>query len=229
MLRIVEPEWLDTMPADDPRAIRTRSDLVRINWVMQHRWIIQNTLHRALTAPRRIVELGAGDGTLMLRLARTLAKYWDPVSVVLVDRQPAVSKKTVEAFNRLGWEVTTVTADVFDWLDRPEAKTCDAMLANLFLHHFKPPELATLLALAAPRAQHFLACEPRRSRLALGLSHLVWLLGCGPVTYHDAVISVRAGFTSDELTTLWPQSGWQLQERAIGPLTHFFYARRVAL
>jgi hypothetical protein len=103
------------------------------------------------------------------------------------------------------------------------------MLANLFLHHFKPPELATLLALAAPRAQHFLACEPRRSRLALGLSHLVWLLGCGPVTYHDAVISVRAGFTGDELTALWPQNGWQLQERAIGPLTHFFYARRIAL
>ena len=55
-----------------------------------------------------------------------------------------------------------------------------------------------------------LACEPRRSRLALGLSHLVWLLGCGPVTYHDAVISVRAGFTGDDLTTLWPQGGWQL-------------------
>ncbi len=73
MLRIVEPEWLDTMPADDPRAIRTRSDLVRINWVMQHRWIIQNTLRRALTAPRRIVELGAGDGTLLLGLDRTLA------------------------------------------------------------------------------------------------------------------------------------------------------------
>ena len=34
LARRVEPEMLDTLPADDPRAVRSRSDLRRVNRIM---------------------------------------------------------------------------------------------------------------------------------------------------------------------------------------------------
>ena len=58
----------------------------------------------------------------------------------------------------------------------------------------------------AARTRVFLCCEPRRSALPLAGSHLVGLLGAGPVTRQDAVSSVHAGFRAQELSDLWPDS-----------------------
>ena len=57
---------------------------------------------------------------------------------------------------------------------------------------------------------------------------LMWLIGCNDVTRHDAVVSVRAGFTNRELSALWTASGWKLEERAAPPFSHLFVARRDA-
>ena len=55
------------------------------------------------------------------------------------------------------------------------------------------------------------------------------LIGCNDVTRHAAKISVRAGFTENELSALWPSdSGWRLTERPAGQFTHCFVAQRVA-
>jgi hypothetical protein len=73
----------------------------------------------------------------------------------------------------------------------------------------------------------FVACEPRRSALALGASRLVGLIGCNEVTRYDAPISVRAGFAGRELSGLWPAGGaWQLREGARGLFSHCFVAGR---
>ena len=53
--------------------------------------------------PRSLLELGCGDGTFMLRLARRLAPRWPDVTVTLLDRQSIVSEKTKAAFRALGW------------------------------------------------------------------------------------------------------------------------------
>ena len=86
--------------------------------------------------------------------------------------------------------------------------------------------MAELFALAARRTQAFIACEPRRSTLALAGSRLLGVVGCNDVTRHDAVVSVRAGFSGRELSALWPAAGgWKLDERARGPFSHAFVAR----
>ena len=52
---------------------------------------------------------------------------------------------------------------------------------------------------------------------------LVGLIGCNSVTRHDAVVSVRAGFTNRELSDLWPTQGaWLLQEQRAGLFSHLF-------
>jgi pyrroline-5-carboxylate reductase len=82
-----------------------------------------------------------------------------------------------------------------------------------------------VLALAAERAPVFVACEPRRARIALQASKMLWVLGANDVTRHDAVVSVRAGFTGNELSAAWPAGSWKLEERVALPFTHFFCAR----
>ena len=105
----------------------------------------------------------------------------------------------------------------------------DVMLANLFLHHFKDEPLRALLQLAADRTALFLACEPRRSPLALAASCMLGCIGCNAVTRCDAVASVHAGFEGAELSALWPtQNGWRLSERNAGMFSHCFVARREA-
>jgi hypothetical protein len=225
MRRRVEPEWLDELPAEDERAVGSRQDLRRVNAWMGH----ANRLSRVLRAwggnPRRLVDLGAGDGTFLLAVARRLVARWPRLEIILVDRQNLVRRQTQEAFANLGWTVRSTPVDVFDWLQGKDA--ADIMLANLFLHHFPADRLKFLLSLAASKTELFAACEPRRGGLPLLFSRLIGLIGCNSVTRHDAVVSVRAGFQGRELSALWPQeSRWRLEERAMGPFSHLFVARR---
>jgi hypothetical protein len=54
-------------------------------------------------------------------------------------------------------------------------------------------------------------------------------IGCNDVSRHDAVVSVRAGFSDRELSELWPADRrWSLHEHAALPFTHCFAARRDA-
>ena len=227
MTRNVQPEWLDELPPADPQAIGSRRDLQRLNFWMGHRRIIQRQLVNFFRkqAPRRMVELGAGDGTLMLGLAQKLSVQWPNVEIIFVDRQNLVSEKTCGAFQDLGWKTQIITTDVFEWLARGE-KT-DGIVANLFLHHFAPEKLAELFRGAARQTTFFLACEPRRSPPALFASRSLRLLGCNAVTRHDAVVSVRAGFADDELSQIWPgDASWQLREKQTGLFSHLFVAQK---
>ena len=204
--RVVEPEWLDELPAADPRAARSRRDLVRINALMGNARIVAHALGRS-GAPGSIAEIGAGDGAFM----RALLPRLDPAprEIHLVDKQAGPG---------------IIAMDVFDWL--AGIAHVDAIVANLFLHHFEPPALARMLSLAASRTRVFIACEPRRSAFALTGASLLGLIGCNDVSRHDAVVSVRAGFAGREITALWPNDcGWTCEERATGLFSHLFVAR----
>ena len=229
LLRRVEPETLDHLAADDPRAIRSRRDLQRVNLAMGTLSLLRRAIAAALgtRVPMRVAELGAGDGSLMLRLARKLGERWPGVALSLVDRQAVVSDETRVAFERVGWVVQLETADVFDWLASPRAEGHDLIVANLFLHHFEPGSLQRLLQAIARCSSALAALEPRRSALALAGSHLIGLLGCNDVTRRDAVLSVHAGFRGDELSSLWPKKGWRLEEGPAGAFSHRFVASRL--
>jgi hypothetical protein len=222
--RVLTPEILDFLPPDDPRAIGSRRDLLRINAVMRQGAIMAGLL-RNFPAPKLLVDLGGGDGRFMLGVAKRLAQRWQGVTVVIADRQPIVGAETCARFAALGWRCESLTGDIFVTLPKVEP---DIITANLFLHHLEGPALARLLALAAARAPGFVACEPRRSALALLGARLVGVLGANDVTRHDAVASVQAGFRERELSALWPKdSAWSLGERGAFPFTHAFTAHAI--
>lgn len=240
--RIVAVEVLDGLAVDDPAAIRSRRDLRRVHRAMGTRTIVRRALSdwavpRLRPRPLQVLELGAGDGRLLLGVARRLAPTWPPVDLTLLDAQPLVDGETIDRYAELGWTVVAAVTDVLDWATAPSdplrrghaAAGWDLIIANLFLHHFAGPQLATLLRAIAERSDRFLACEPRRAWLALAGSHLLGVIGASAVTRADAVLSVHAGFHRQELTALWPAVGveWQVQEYSAGLFSHCFRAARV--
>lgn len=219
-MRALTPELLDILPATDPRAIRSRRDLVLINRIMRQPAIMAHAL-RSFALPRRLADLGGGDGRFLLAVARRLAKDWPEVRVSICDRQDIVTRETRMAFRALGWHCEVHTGDVLESLPR-----ADIVTANLFLHHLEDAGLARLLATAAQSTDGFVACEPRRGWFPLAAARLVGLLGCNDVTRHDAVVSVQAGFAGQDLSRQWQNQGWILEEHAAFPFTHVFRARR---
>lgn len=220
-MRALVPEILDGLAPDDPRAIRSRRDLARINAVMRQPAIMAKALSR-FPPPSRLADLGGGDGRFLLAVARRLAARWRGVTALICDRADIVSDVTRASFSTLGWRCESRRGDIFSNL--PAA---DILTANLFLHHFNDAALARLLALVAASAPVFIACEPRRNAFAMMGARLAGLVGASDVTRHDAVASVRAGFDNLELASLWPADGdrrWRLTESFAFPFTHVFTA-----
>jgi hypothetical protein len=227
-LRRIEPEWLDELQADDPRALRARRDLTRVNWLMMQVGIMVRSLRKhALYPPRALLDMGAGDGTFMLRVAHQIAPRWPDVTVTMLDRQNAVCGDTMERFRSLRWRVEIVSDDVFHFLQRTRLSDVDIVISNLFLHHFTQEQLVALFAHLRKVPWLFVACEPQRSAVAAMASRLLWAIGCSDVTRHDAPVSVNAGFAGQELTALWRRNdSWDTREGSAGLFTHVFTARR---
>ena len=227
MNRLVQPELLDELPFDDPRARWSRRDLRRVNAWMRNVSIMARALQTAVTgaAPKQIIDLGAGDGHFFLRVAKKTSSRWPDTKVTLLDNQNLIGPPTLALFTPLGWHAEAVAADVFEWL--PTVEGMDVVVANLFLHHFEDAQLVKLFRAVAGRARLFVAIEPRRASWPLFCSRLLWAIGCNAVTRHDAAVSVRAGFSGSELSALWPvDKDWQLTECRTGFFSHLFTARR---
>ncbi len=228
MQRSVEPEWGDRIPADDPRALRLRQDLQHINALAKIDQVLADALlcHHGDAPPRSMLDLGAGDGTVMLRTAQRLAPRWKDVSVILLDQQNFVTEQTREGFSALGWKAETVADDVFRFLRqaRPEI---DIITANGFLHHFREPQLAELLELAARLSRLIVAADPRRTRLCLRLSWFAWVMGYSSLFRRDLTTSIKAGFKYNEISALGPRdANWVTQESEVGSFIHLFVAKR---
>ncbi|RUT91515.1 methyltransferase domain-containing protein, partial [Mesorhizobium sp. USDA-HM6] len=190
--RSLVPEILDRLAADDQRALRSRRDLARINALMFQAPIMASLMRKFLPRPPgRILEIGAGDGTFMLKVARRMARDWQDMELTMLDRVGLVTPKLAADFAALGWTVKTITADVFDWAEEGEGRPFDAITVNLFLHHLDDDGLLRLFSLLRRKAPLILATEPLRAGLALAAARLLWAIGANDVTRHDATQSVR--------------------------------------
>lgn len=181
--RIVIPELLDHLPADDPEALRSRRDLRRINFLMgNERWVCRTVGEHADSARQGIVEIGAGDGILCGKLVRQF-----PQAVSAYDLAPRPGKLD----QRVRWN----QGDIFA---AEPPMTGGVLVANLFLHHFESESLKQL----GRWVHHFevlVFCEPNRAGLPHVLGGLLhpWI---NRVTRHDMHVSITAGFTQGEIS-----------------------------
>ncbi len=196
-MRSVLPELLDSLAPDSPEAQRSRSELRMINWLMgNHRWICRE-LGRTCRKSDRILELGAGDGGLArLAWSETVA---EPARWSSLDLAPAPPKWPKDA----SW----YQRDLFEGAELPQT---EIVVANLFLHHFQSGQLAELGRRLPESCRMIIASEPVRHWVhrvqGQGLSVLARL---SPVTRHDMLVSIDAGFMGEELPEALGLVGWK--------------------
>ncbi len=196
--RVVVPEILDHLAADDPEAMRSRRDLRRINFLMgNERWILE-TLQRLPEAPKKhILEIGAGDGMLCGKIAQAFPQ----AAVEAYDLAPRP-----ETLDR---EITWHRGDLFK---APPPNQAGVLVANLFLHHFEGEALATL-GQWLEKSEVLVFNEPDRCQMPHLLGTLMhpWI---NRVTQHDMHVSIRAGFAAGEMTRLLGlnKPHWQIRE-----------------
>jgi hypothetical protein len=196
--RVVVPEILDHLPAWDPEAVRSRTDLRRINFLMGNEsWICKAILRFREQVKRGVVEIGAGNGELIHRLARMF-----PDSAVSAhDLSPAPKTRG----SRVVWH----QGDLFQTVPPTGG---GVLVANLFVHHFEGAQLA-LLGRWMRAFEVIIINEPDRSGFPLVLGGIMHPF-INRVTRHDMHVSIRAGFRQGELQEwlgLGPES-WQVIE-----------------
>ena len=192
--RLVAPEILDELDPADKRAVRSRRDLRLVNWFMRgESWIVREL--KKMQGVRRVVDLGAGDGSLGAAIIEELPD----LEVTCVDLVP----RPADLDPRITWW----SGDVFDY-ERYDETT--VVVANLFLHHLVSSELQKLGA-KIHGVRGVLAAEPYRGGVSLMMSRCL-LPFVNDVTRHDMMVSIRAGFRQGEL-------GRELSHELSGALT----------
>ena len=175
--------------------------------MQNHRWLEQRI--KGLYQPGwRVLELGAGDGTLGKRLVN--AGVVEPSALAGVDLAHAPTDWPQGAH----WFQRDVLSDSL-----PDA---EIVVANLFLHHFEPPELERL-GRRLPKSCRVLLCsEPARRWIHIWQSKLLLTLPISGVTRHDMPASIHAGFLGEELPRFLGISDWKVRVS-----TTFFGAYRL--
>jgi hypothetical protein len=178
-VRKLTPELLDHLPHDDLGAMRSRSDLRRINRFMGNEsWITSVIPKRA----NHITEIGAGDGQLILKIAQQRPE----AEITAYDLAPRPA--------HLPHSVKWIEGDLFSQEPPSHGGT---LIANLFLHHFTDTQLETLGGWIR-NFQTVIINEPLRSRLPMLLGKIAAPF-VHPITRHDMRVSIEAGFAPGEL------------------------------
>lgn len=197
-MRTLVPELLDSLDPLDPDAIRSRSDLRRLDCFLGgSRWMLRKARYHPEAARAGIVELGAGEGILCNRLA------------AVFPGSPVTGLDLLSAPSGLDQRIRWVPGNIFQTLGTQQAGIA---VGNLILHHFSPGELATLGSILRG-FRVIIFSEPRRCRMALALA-FVSRPFIGRVTRHDMPASIRAGFRRGELAAALglPHNEWLIHE-----------------
>lgn len=190
--RVIQPEILDSLPSDDPSALRSRRDLRMINAFMGNfQWVedcLKKTRYRG-----PVFELGAGEGILLERLH---ARGHSATGLDLVQRPEGLTK--------------TIHWHQGNFLQNLNVKN-GAVIATLTLHHFDGPTLERL-GRVFKDADLLILSEPWRSAFALCGGYALFPL-VNRVTRHDMIVSIKAGFAKGELPGLLGlNQDWKVHE-----------------
>jgi len=195
--RATDGELLDEGVPDD-EALRSLADIRFVN-----RWLGNLGRLRSIVRPYlrssagpRLLDVGCGSADIpadLLRAApaRTLAVGVDIKMLHLTAAPP---------------EVRRVRADVRALPFRPGS--FDVVLASLFLHHFDAPEVAAVLqGLFALTRGALVINDLRRARVPYVFGKATFpLLFRSRVSVEDGLLSIRRGFTEDELAAAFAEA-----------------------
>jgi ubiquinone/menaquinone biosynthesis C-methylase UbiE len=194
--RATEPESLDLGVADE-EARRSLADLRFVNRWLGGRRALLRAVRPYLSPGSRLLDVGCGSADLPAFLARATG---EPLRLVGVDLKLLHLREAAPG-------VARVMADVRALPFRE--RSFDVVTASLFLHHFDAPELPEVLrGLFALCRRALVVNDLRRARVPYVFSRIVfpWVFK-SPVSINDGLISIRRGFTPQELRAAFAEAG----------------------
>lgn len=193
-------------PGADPALVRAElADLILLNrWFGGTRAVIAAILPllpRGPDARCTLLDIGTGSGDIPRAVARAAARRGVELIPIGLDRSPLAARVAA----RQG--LATV---VSDGGSLPLAsRSVDFVVASQVLHHL-PPALAARWIREFDRVARrgVVIADLRRTRIAMAAMWAVsFPLRLHPVTRHDAVLSLRRGYTKREFEDLFRSAG----------------------
>jgi SAM-dependent methyltransferase len=217
--RATDTEQLDEGVPDE-EALRSLADLRFVNRWLSNRGRLASVVRPYLEASERprILDVGCGSADMPAYLLREAPK---PTVAVGVD----IKLLHLRAAPR---EVRCVRADVRALPFPPRA--FDVVLASLFLHHFDAPEVAAVLrGLFALARRALVINDLRRARVPYVFGKAVFpLIFQSPVSVADGLVSIRRGFSAEELAAAFAQAQIPVRIRRTFPYRFLAVAERAA-
>lgn len=202
MGRVVTPERMDAPEAPRDELRRALGYLRFVNRRMggvrallrcferwSHRW--------PKDRPVRLLDVGAGSGDIAQAARAWAARRGFDLRVTVVDAHAETARVARERLARdEGIEV--VEADALTLMDRYEVRSFEYAHAALFLHHLNDVQALTML-----RVMERLASAGVVWSDLVRSTPMEWMVRAGTIgqpemVRHDAIVSVRAGFTRRE-------------------------------
>ena len=144
-----------------------------------------------------IIDIGCGHGDILRDIAKFGRKNKYTFKLIGVDANPTAIQYANELSTNYP-ELSFETQDIF----APEFKkrTFDVVIATLFLHHFKEPELVSFLKITLKQANiGILVNDLHRHKLAYYLFMLLSLVIKNKMIIEDGLTSVLRGFKRKDL------------------------------
>ena len=160
-----------------------------------------------------IVDIGCGHGDILRDVAKFGRKNNYKMKLLGVDANPTA----IEYANELSIEYPEIafkTEDIFS--DEFKNRKFDVVLATLFLHHFKEPELVVFLKSSLQQTKiGIVVNDLHRHKLAYYLFLLVSIFISNKMIIEDGLTSVLRGFKRKDLEIISqkinvkPQISWK--------------------
>ncbi len=215
-LRFDGEELLDRPDTPPGMKLRILADVHRLTRLLQldHYWVwrigkmIEGARHTRAGRPVRVLDVGAGGGTLLFALETWAHKHRIPIELSGLD----YSEEAVEGARRTaaaeGRRVHFRTGDARA-LAHLEPGSVDVAITTFMLHHLPPGDVARVLSeIDRVAAFDFFAFDLRRNLPALpALWAVLRVGGFEAPSRHDSIASVRRGYTPAEIEAILRAAG----------------------
>lgn len=203
-------EKMDNPTVDQHLLKRTINQFGMLNRLFSgHRSILKREFFRHMDDPNKvytILDIGAGGGDISIWMVREAARRGRKIRVTCIDQDERIIPWAKEAVS-LHPEIEVVHARAEDLSSLGDF---DFMFCNHVLHHLESEAILGLLKAAARHcAINFVFNDLKRSHWAyIGYTIFTGLLVRRSLAFYDGRLSIRRGFTRQELVDLIDQSGF---------------------